>query len=387
MGSTKEFSPNPDTVVELKPLTNCECGGVVASDSERFTVRQVTDIEPVKVVTVEYRAHEGTCEKCGKVHKSSFPESVRGTHSYGGILRAMLTYLTVYQLIPLERAAELVRDLFRLRVSQGTILAAGFEAYEQLAPTEALTKEEIANSDVANFDESGMRVDGKTHWLHSAGTENATVYTIHKKRGREAMDAMGILPNFKGTAVHDHLKSYYHYEQCAHAECNEHHLRTLKYLYENLGIVWAYDMACLLLRIKKHVDLCKLFGVDCLEQEDVEKYIIHYREILSGADHSEQAPKEARNMAKRLSKYEQEALLFMLDFAVPFTNNLAERDIRMPKAKQKISGGFRTHERASVFARIRGFISTVKKKGKQVFDGLVSVFEGNASEFVYPDSR
>jgi transposase len=387
VGITKDLSPSPDTVVELKPLTNCECGGTVIVDSERFTVRQVTDIEPVKVVTVEYRAHDGTCAECGKVHKSSFPERVCGTHSYGGILRAMLTYLTVYQLIPLERATELVRDLFKLNVSQGTIIASGLEAYKKLAATEDLTKKEIINSDVAGYDESGMRVDGKTHWLHSAGTETATVYAIHEKRGREAMDAMGILPDFRGTAVHDHFKSYYQYDKCAHGECNQHHLRTLKYLYENLGVAWAFDMACLLLRIKKHVDLSKLFGAECLEQEDIDQYTALFRDILSGADQSEQAHKDARNMAKRLQKFEQEALLFMIDFSVPFTNNLAERDIRMPKAKQKISGGFRTPEGASVFARIRGFVSTVKKKGKQVFDGLVSIFDGKSSEFLYPDSR
>ena len=208
----------------------------------------------------------------------------------------------------------------------------------------------------------------------------------HRKRGREAMDEIGILPKFRGSAIHDHWKSYYYYVLCAHGECNQHHLRHLTYLYEDLGVDWALEMACLLLRIKDHVDLSKLFGADRLEQEDIEKYEEMYRKILAGADRSDKAPKEARRMANRLTDYEQETLLFMIDFDVPFTNNLAERDIRMPKGKQKISGGFRTYEGAKRFARIRGFISTVKKKGKSVFDGLASVFKGGAKAFLYPDT-
>ena len=146
-------------------------------------------------------------------------------------------------------------------------------------------------------------------------------------------------------------------------------------------------MADLLLRIKRHVDLSKLFGADRLEQEDIGIYERQYREILSKAEANiGNAPKESRRMIKRMIKYELETLLFMLDFDVPFTNNLAERDCRMPKAKQKISGCFRSEGGAKAFARIRGYISTVKKRGKNVMDGLVSVFNGDASAFLFPDS-
>ena len=260
------------------------------------------------------------------------------------------------------------------------------EAYCNLEDTEKQTKQELIKSNVVNYDESGMRVLGKNYWLHSAGTELATVYSIHEKRGREAMDDMGILPFFLGTAIHDHLMSYYQYDQCAHGECNEHHLRHLKFLFEDLNCVWAGAMACLLLRIKRHVDLSKVYGADRLEQTDIEIYENTYRKILEESyEDVSQAPVEPRRMVKRMSKYEQETLMFMYDFSVPFTNNLAERDIRMPKAKQKISGGFRSEEGAKSFARIRGFISTVKKKGKNVLNGLNAVFEGNATGFLYPD--
>jgi len=385
-GKTKELSPAPDTVIELKPITECECGGEIILRADNYTVRQVTDIQPVKVITVEYRAQEGICAKCGKLHKASFPENVEGTVSYGENIRTIATYLTNYQLIPLKRTTELLDDLLGLKASQGIVLSSGKEAYEKLEDAEAGIKKELIESDVVHFDESGMRVEGKNHWLHSAGTESATHYAIHKKRGYEAMDAIGILPNFRGTAIHDHWKSYYHYDMCAHGECNEHHLRILKYLYENLGVAWAFEMTCLLLRINEHVDLSKHFGADRLDQEDIEEYERIYREILAGADRSKNAPDDARRMANKLIEYEQETLLFMVDFDVPFTNNLAERDVRMPKAKQKISGGFRTDDGAKEFARIRGYISTVKKKGKRVFDGLVAVFKGDAKAFLYPDT-
>ena len=200
------------------------------------------------------------------------------------------------------------------------------------------------------------------------------------------MDEMGILPFFCGTAIHDHLMSYYKYDQCAHGECNEHHLRHLKFLFEDLNCSWAGAMACLLLRIKRHIDLSKAYGSDRLEQTDIEIYENTYRKILEESyEDVSQAPVEPRRMVNRMIKYEQETLLFMYDFSVPFTNNLAERDIRMPKAKQKISGGFRSGEGAKSFARIRGFISTIKKKGKKVLDGLNAVFEGNATGFLYPD--
>ena len=376
----------PDTIIEIKPVTECDCGGQIIIQTDDFIVRQVTDMQPAKVVTVEYRAHDGVCEKCWKIHKASFPAGINSTVSYGERLKAMVTYLINYQLIPLKRTSELMADLFGIKISQGVVVAAGQEAYEKLADAEDRAKEELIQSDVVHYDESGMRVNGKNQWLHSAGTKSCTMYTIHEKRGIEAMDDMGILPVFQGTAIHDHWKSYYHYTKCAHGECNQHHLRSLKYLHEELGVLWAEDMAGLLCRIDRHVDLCKCFGADCLEQADIDEYERMYRVILASADQSEEALIEERRMAKRFTQYEQETLLFMLDFDVPFTNNLAERDVRMPKSKQKISGCFRSVAGAKVFARTRGFISSIEKKGKNVFGGIVAAFGGEAAAFLYLDS-
>lgn len=384
-GRTKELTPTPDKVIKIVPKEKCECGGAILLATDAYTVRQVTDVEPVKIVTVEYRAHEGQCETCGKTHKSNFPKGVEGTSSYGERLKAWVCYLTTYQLIPLKRATELIRDILGIHISQGFIVKSEREAYEALAEVEARIKQEIIDSNVAGFDETGLRVMGMNHWLHIASTPTCTVYGAHRKRGKEAMNDMGILPFFKGTAVHDHWKSYFHY-LCAHAECNAHHLRDLLFIHEELGMEWAGKMASLLLRIKLHVDLSKTFGVDSLPQEDIELYEAQYQEILAGAD-QKNAPLKSSRMVKRMTAYEQETLLFMYDFEVPFTNNLAERDVRMPKAKQKISGGFRSKEGADSFARTRGYLSTIRKRGKKAIDGLVAAFNGEATDFLYPNSN
>ena len=383
-GKTKMMKATPDKIVELQPKNECECGGHITADFERYTARQVEDIVPVQIMTIEYRAHDGVCEKCGKVHKASFPKGVDSPVVIGENARAFAAYLTNYQLLPLKRTTEMMDDLLGIRISEGTIVRISEEAYDKLEASEKAIKQEIIEEDVVHFDETGMRVNGKTHWLHSAGTNTATIYGVHQKRGKEAMDAIGILPLFKGTAVHDHWKSYYKYT-CSHAECNAHILRSLKYLHEDLRLAWAHDMLCLLGRIKKHVDLCVLFGAPALEQADIDLYEAEYERILQCAPVSGNTPKESLRLSKRLKEYSSETLLFMLDFNVPFTNNLAERDVRMPKAKQKISGCFRSEDGAKHFARTRSFISTAKKKGKRVLDGLIAALSGSGAAFLYPE--
>ena len=410
-GKTRPLSSSPDTVVKIKPREECECGGQILINDNNYIVKQVTDIERPKMITVEYQAFEGICKACGKVHKASFPEGVKGVVSYGDNIQAIAAYLTTYQLIPLKRATELIEDLFGIKMSQATILASNQKAYENLAEPERQIKDEIINSDVAGFDETGLRVMGENFWLHVASTTLNTYYSVQRKRGQEAMDNIGILPVFRGTAIHDHWKSYYKY-LCAHGECNAHHIRQLLFIYEELGCNWAMEMICLLLKIKLHVDITKLFKaegqeVNSLEQADIEIYEKAYRKILADAqleiekakekekqepeDESQEeppikVPKESQRMVKRLTEYEQEALLFMYDFSVPFTNNLSERDLRMPKAHQKISGGFRTENGADVFARVRGFVSTVKKRGKNVFDGMAAIFKNNSKNFIFEES-
>lgn len=389
-GSTLEFSNDVDKVVELKPQeTTCECGGIIIVDTDQFTVRQIVEAELPKKIVVEYRKFKGICDTCGKIYDQEFPKKVTAPVSYGEQLKATITYLNQNQMIPLARTTEVMEDLFGIKISQGTIINANKEAYNKLEKFEENTMEELLESNVVHFDETGVRINGKLNWLHSASTAACTLYTVHAKRGTEAMKAQGILPKFTGTAMHDHWKSYYHYTQCVHAECNAHILRELKYLYEDLGYLWSFDMASLLLRIKRHVELSKDFESESLDYSDIVQYEKTYNEILTpnllelerkitenslkGINSYKKT--ESEKMVVRLSEYSLETLAFMYDFNVPFDNNQAERDIRMPKTKQKISGCFRSEEGAKHFARIRGFVSTTKKKGENILKGLVSVFK------------
>ncbi len=245
-----------------------------------------------------------------------------------------------------------------------------------------------------SFDETGMRVLKQLWWLHVASTPELTLYEIVKKRGRDGMDEMGVLPLFTGVAVHDHLKSYYHYTLCAHSECNAHILRYLKFLYEDCGFAWASLMCGLLIKIKRHVELTRLFGEDRLELDVIAEYERDYRTILEAAKteegetqetHTCKQITESRRLRVRLAEYEAQTLTFMYDFAVPFDNNQAERDLRMPKAKQKISGCFRSEAGSEAFALARSFISTCLKRGLSVIDGLKAVLAGNALSFLGSD--
>ncbi len=175
-GTTKPLTPAPDTIIKLKPQGNCECGGTIIISEEQYSIRQETDIVQPRVVTVEYQAYNGVCAKCGKEHKASFPEHLKEAPvSYGPQIQSLVTYLSVYQLMPLKRITELMEEVFGIKLSQGFILSSGQEAYEKLAAPEEQIKSEIINSDVACFDESGYRVGGKLHWLHCASTPDGTV--------------------------------------------------------------------------------------------------------------------------------------------------------------------------------------------------------------------
>jgi len=448
-GSGLKLTDQPDKIVVLKVKDTCECGGNIVIKDGVMEKRQSTDIEPSKVITIEFRAEEGVCEDCGKVHKASFPEGVDAAAVYGPGIQAVLTYMTNYQHLPLERATEFVKEIYGIDISQGTIISANKEVYEKLTKVDPLIKDELINSDVVGFDESGMRVAGSLNWLHCAATKGAVYYTIHKKRGKEGMDDAGILPNFTGVAIHDHWKAYYKYTDCAHGECNAHHLRQLVFISDVLGQDWAKEMLCLLMRIKTHVDYSRLFESNRLPKEDIEEYEGMYRRIIinaacaigmknpydsgnigsenaipeserndtesetvsdgcmqgitgqscqsddgdTAADVNPAAPRikktrqkktESERLLARLAQYEQETLTFMYDFKVPFDNNIAEAGIRMPKLHQKISGCFRTKEGADVFARIRSFIGTSKKKGKNIMDGLRAVLDGQGVDFLYP---
>lgn len=389
-GSTLEPVAQPDFIEEHK-IGCCErCGcaleGVELIGQER---RQEFELPPVKVQVTEHRAEVKKCPLCGLINKAKFPDKITQPVQYGSRVKSMATYFNQSQLLPYERTQEIFRDLYALPLSEGTLVNINRTCYAELRNFDAQIKQYLESSDLVHFDESGMRVKKELQWLHVSATDSLTHYEIHEKRGTEAMEAIGILPKFKGRAIHDHWKPYFHY-QCGHALCNAHHLRELTYHHEQYEQKWCGEMEECLLAIKDEVDKHKVSNKAKLPPKKLHCFRRKYDKILRDGlkeipmlQHCELPPKRGRkkqhsskNLWDRLFEYREPTLAFMYDFNVPFTNNQGERDIRMVKLKQKISGCFRSQQGASIFCRIRGYLSTVRKQRINLLDALALVFEG-----------
>lgn len=260
--------------------------------------------------------------------------------------------------------------------------------FGRLEETEEAIKAELIEAQVGHFDETGLRVGGKGMWVHVASTAKLTHYAVHPKRGYEATKEIGILPSFGGVAVHDGLSTYQRYERCAHALCNAHHLRELTFIEEEHKQEWAGRMKALLLEIEESVCEEAARGGRGLAPKKVGRFEMRYQELLEAGFEVNPPPEhtgkrgrpkqtKGKNLLDRLEKHHYEVLRFMHDFGVPFDNNQAERDLRMVKVRQKVSGCFRTMEGAAAFCRIRGYISTVRKQGENVLLALEGVFRGN----------
>jgi transposase len=301
-----------------------------------------------------------------------------------------MVYLLDYQLLPSARVAELLSDVFGCELSEATLYTSRESCFAGLATVEMAIAAQVQHAEVLHCDETGMRVNGKLWWLHVASTDGLTFYFVHTKRGKEAMDAMGILPHYEGISVHDGLKSYAQYA-CQHALCNAHHLRELTFILERYQQIWAEEMSILLCDLKQQVDDAKARAEKALEPELVQWFEERYQTLIQAGLAANPRPElppdavkprgrpkqsPAKNLLDRL-QHQDQVLAFMYDFQVPFDNNQAERDLRMMKLKQKISGGFRSVQGAQMFARIRGYISTLKKQGLNVLDALKQVFLGN----------
>ena len=384
-GKTLNKVEKPDQIIDLKPI-HCECGCCLSDVKGITRTRQVIEVPVIKATVTEFKTNELVCPMCKKVHKTEFPETVKQPVQYGENMQALMSYLTNYQLIPLERTVEIISDIIGQNVSEGTLVNVNNRLYKKLEEVETSIKEQLVSSSVVNFDETGMRSDGKTQWLHSASTEQLTHYQVHQKRGSKAAEDIGILPDFKGTAVHDHWKPYYTFADCSHSECNSHNLRNLKGVYEDYKHKWSENMAGLLVEIKQRVDILKAKGQTEMDFNETVKYNAMYKDIIAKGklecpvlvcEKTDRPKKNASNrLLARIEKYDIETLSFMYDFNIPFDNNLAERDIRMVKLRQKISGCFRGKEGPNVFCRIRGYISTCRKNGQKVMESLVKAVKG-----------
>jgi transposase len=389
-GSTLEWSEEVDEEV-VHQVLQCEgCGASLADTAVlNWDLRQVHDLPPLRLVVREHQAEEKCCPCCGMLNRAAFPSDVNSVVQYGCGMKGLMVYLMEGQLLPTQRLCELLSEVLGCEVSEGTLYNARQRCYEQLEAVERSLKAAIQRAEVGHFDETGMRVGGKLMWLHVACTDGLTYYFMHAKRGQEAMEAMDVLPEFGGTSVHDGWKSYGGYD-CDHALCNAHHLRELRFVVEQYQQPWADAMMTLLIAIKDRVSIAKTAGQVALTPEQLTDFEQRYQSLIEQGlkanpppPTDESAPKKKgrpkqsppKNLLDRLGANQAAVLAFMYDFRVPFDNNQAERDLRMMKLKQKISGSFRSFEGAQMFGRIRSYISTLRKQGINVLDALKRVFQ------------
>lgn len=391
-GKTLQMVSEPDRV-EVYRVSRCRhCQTSLDQvDSESMEKRQIFDIPPVKMEVTEYQADIKRCPQCGKRTKADFPARVEQTVGYGPEFKTRIAYWSQYQLIPLERVCEMAEDLYGHRPSEATVLDISREGVAQVAPVRSIIHEHLKQQgSVRHFDETGMRVEGKLHWLHSVSTALVTLYTVYAKRGQQAMDAMGILPVMKGIAMHDCWQPYFRYPGITHALCNAHLLRELVFVKEQYHQAWAVKMIDLLLEIKKAVEV-QQGKSNALPVYQAQKFEQRYAQLIRNGLRANPASKVPegevrkrgrtrqsvpRNLVLRMKLHKKAVLLFMWDFQVPFDNNQAERDIRMMKVKQKISGGFRSWQGAEVFCLMRGYISTARKNGVGALESLRLAFNG-----------
>ena len=383
-GETLRQVTDPSEVVNHYPPACSMCGvGLDPKTSVGHSARQVFDLpQPQPLVVTEHRAHDCECTGCGAKTRALFPDGVNAPVQYGARITAFVIYLLHYQLLPENRLATLMVDLFGVKVATATIARMSQACAERLHGFVDTVRDLVAGAPVKHMDETGFRIGGKTQWLHVASTALLTFYRVCAKRG-------SLLANVVGIVVHDHWKPYYTIEGVLHALCNAHHLRELKALVEIEKEEWARKMQRLLRRACHITNRARERGVtlrprliECFERRYdailAEGLAFHETQlplvravIKAGGKRRGRAPRRTgHNLLLRLAKHKEDTLRFLRNPTVPFTNNQAERDGRMMKLRQKISGGFRSLQGAMDFALIRSFVSTARKQDWNIIDAL-----------------
>lgn len=390
-GHTLEFNPEPDVIESHRP-GHCEhCQAPLPEDiaASHVAKRQVFELPPLRYVTIEHQAETILCPCCGEATIGEFPADVSNPVQYGSQVKRLSVYLRNEQFIPYERERQMLADLFELPISTGSLQNFLETAAENVKPATEAIKDAVKKAEVGHADETGFYIKGKRAWLHTVSTPELTYYEPHQSRGKKATDAIGILPEFTGTLVHDNWATYFKYQLLLHALCNAHHLRELTALVENDQQQWAALMIMCLLSAKQVVAEAYQAGEIELSGEQLQRIHQMYDAIVASGLVENPLPDahpppvkrgrrkktKARNLVERFDKHKEAILRFVHDFKVPFDNNLAERDIRMMKVQQKISGSFRSWEGAEQFCSLRTYISTIRKQGLNVWEALGSLFD------------
>lgn len=379
-GHTLQQVESPDKIVSCMPGI-CSCGHEFKRGQLMLSEkRQVFDIPRPGLEVTEYQIFRACCPVCGQEHKGTAPEGVNAPAQYGNKVKAFAVLLNVHYKLPFKKIQLLSGDLFGYPINESTVSTAGEMCYERLEESERIIKSKIVAEKVVHADETGLRTAGKLHWLHTATTRLHTYLFIHEKWGAGAIQGRNsILPEYDGWLVHDCWSSYFNLEKLKHAICGAHILRELQGLVETDGCKWAKVFKSFLLFVY-------MMPIEerIIRRKDIES---RYDRICEIGEKSESPPvktagrkgrfkrTKGRNLVERLIREKDAVLAFAFNREVPFTNNLAERDIRPAKVKQKISNCFRTFKGAEIYVKIEGFISTIRKNNRHIFSSLCTTFE------------
>jgi transposase len=389
-GSTLAQVADPDRVIEHRPA---ECGGCGQDLSGAQTAgvirRQVFEIPQPRVEVIEHQMVKVACA-CGVITCGRAPDGLpEAPAAYGPRAIAIIIYLYVGQFLSKKRTAQAMAALFGMPISTGTIDEATKKAMRTLSVEDGFLqqiRDRIAAAGLAHFDETGIRIDGRLRWIHSASTADAVLLTAHDKRGTEAMDAAGVLPGYTGIAVHDAWAPYDTYENVGgHQLCCAHLLRELLAVIQTdpggNSVAWAQQAIDALMALKTAADIAVEQGARSIQASLLEEQTRRFKHaaLVGIADnHNKQTELESKHhaLATRMKQRLGDYLRFARDLSVPFDNNQAERDIRMAKLRQKVSGSLRSTTGADRFCAIRSYLATATRHSKNLLNALIDLSQG-----------
>ena len=382
----------PTKIIDKK-IEKCECGGKVENNIE-YEAKQLIDIE-IKVNVIEERVYEGKCCKCGRIHKGKFSEEFKNPAQYGNNLKAFVSMLVNEEYVAIDRCSKFIKEITgdKITLSNGTIVNITKELSKKSENSVKKIENNLIKSPLAHSDETGARINGVQHWIHTLCDAKNVRYGVNEKRGKEALEEMELLKFFTGILIHDHFKPYYQYGQITHAECNAHIIRYLKSVIDVFHRKETEDFLTFLIEINNRKKEAIKNGKNCFEDKEIEdiekeykdlleKWKKAYYEYIKTKETINKPLQEERCLFERLLEYQEQHLLFIRNFEVPFDNNMAERALRIIKTKKNVSGGFRSKDLAENFCNIRSLFGSAKKQGMNLFETTKEVLRGKTIEFL-----